>query len=210
MVDDPGLFGAIAAANALNDVFAMGDARSSLFPSPRSPRSSRSRSCGRSSTPPPRRFRSGRRPGRRAHHPRSGAEVRARGGRDRSPRCALAQEPARPGDAVFLTKPLGTGLVLAAAAKGCSGRRTGEATRRMTELNDRAAEALRGSSPGCHRRHGLRPLRARARGGRAERGPHRARRPRASGPSRRSGRGGTGRPDGWRPATGTSLPPPSS
>src|SRR5207248_6116007 len=48
---------------------------------------------------------------------------------------------ARPGDAVFLTKPLGTGLVL--AAKGD----VSEAARWMTTLNDRAAEVLRPFSP---------------------------------------------------------------
>jgi selenide,water dikinase len=48
---------------------------------------------------------------------------------------------ARPGDAVFLTKPLGTGLVLA--------RKEGldEAARWMTALNDRAADVLRPFSP---------------------------------------------------------------
>jgi selenide,water dikinase len=48
---------------------------------------------------------------------------------------------ARPGDAVFLTKPLGTGLVLA--------RKRGleEAARWMTTLNDRAAQVLRPFSP---------------------------------------------------------------
>src|SRR5437762_2924170 len=48
---------------------------------------------------------------------------------------------ARPGDAVFLTKPLGTGLVL--ARKGD----LSEAARWMTTLNARAAEVLRPFSP---------------------------------------------------------------
>jgi selenide,water dikinase len=48
---------------------------------------------------------------------------------------------ARPGDAVFLTKPLGTGLVL--ATKGD----LAEAGRWMTMLNDRAADVLRPFSP---------------------------------------------------------------
>src|SRR5207302_11188638 len=48
---------------------------------------------------------------------------------------------ARPGDAVFLTKPLGTGLVL--ARKGD----LSEAARWMTTLNDRAAEVLRPLAP---------------------------------------------------------------
>src|SRR5919206_396572 len=48
---------------------------------------------------------------------------------------------ARPGDAVFLTKPLGTGLVLA------SKQDTTEAARWMTTLNAAAADALRGFAP---------------------------------------------------------------
>jgi selenide,water dikinase len=48
---------------------------------------------------------------------------------------------ARPGDAVFLTKPLGTGLVLAKKDD------LAEAARWMTTLNDRAAQTLRPFSP---------------------------------------------------------------
>ena len=48
---------------------------------------------------------------------------------------------AQPGDAVFLTKPLGTGLVLASRAD------LEEAARWMTTLNDRAAQVLRPFSP---------------------------------------------------------------
>jgi selenide, water dikinase len=55
---------------------------------------------------------------------------------------------ARPGETLFLTKPLGTGLVLAGAAKGVLGdAELAEATARMTELNGPAAEALRGFEP---------------------------------------------------------------
>jgi selenide,water dikinase len=59
------------------------------------------------------------------------------------PDAVWRKSTARPGDALYLTKPLGTGLVLAAkdeaAAQG--------AAERMTELNDRAAEALRPFEP---------------------------------------------------------------
>ncbi len=48
---------------------------------------------------------------------------------------------ARPGDALFLTKPLGTGLVLAAKVDAT------EAVRWMTTLNAAAADALRPFSP---------------------------------------------------------------
>ncbi len=50
---------------------------------------------------------------------------------------------ARPGDALFLTKPLGTGLVLAAKDEAA----VEAAIAQMTELNDRAAEALRPFEP---------------------------------------------------------------
>jgi selenide, water dikinase len=142
LVDDPALFGRIAATNALNDVFAMGgepllalsiaafpeelptDVVSAVF---------------------------------------SGADeqVRAAGAilagghtiRDTEPKYGLAvvgtvhpegvwvKSGARPGDAVFLTKPLGTGLVL--ASKGDAA----DAARWMTTLNDRAAQMLRPFSP---------------------------------------------------------------
>jgi len=50
---------------------------------------------------------------------------------------------ARPGDALFLTKPLGTGLVLAARDESA----VDAAIAQMTELNDRAAETLRPFEP---------------------------------------------------------------
>jgi selenide, water dikinase len=144
LVDDPALFGRIAATNALNDVFAMGgtpllalsiaafpeelatDLVSAVF---------------------------------------SGADeaVRAAGAilagghtiRDTEPKYGLAvvgtvhpdgvwvKSSARPGDAVFLTKPLGTGLVLATKDE----TDVAQAARWMTTLNDRAAEILRPFSP---------------------------------------------------------------
>ena len=64
------------------------------------------------------------------------------------PEALWRKSGARPGDALFLTKPLGTGLVLAGVAKGVLGEaEEAGATRCMTELNDRAAEALRGFEP---------------------------------------------------------------
>ena len=60
----------------------------------------------------------GRDPRGRPHDPRRRAEVRARGRRHRAPGRALAEGGARPGDALFLTKPLGTGIVLQAQRDG--------------------------------------------------------------------------------------------
>jgi selenide, water dikinase len=142
LVDDPQLFGRIAATNALNDVFAMGGTPLLALSIAAFPEELPIDVVGAVF---------------------SGAEeqVRAAGAilagghtiRDDEPKYGLAvvgtvhpdgvwvKSGARPGDAVFLTKPLGTGLVL--AAKGD----IAEAARWMTTLNDRAAEVLRAFSP---------------------------------------------------------------
>src|SRR5919202_4499985 len=123
VVDEPGDYGAIAATNALNDVFAMGGApllalSIAAFPE-ELPMSMLAEIFAAAD-----------------------AQVRAAGGllagghtiRDDEPKYGLAvvgtarpdaiwqKSTARPGDAIFLTKPLGTGLVLAAAKKGIVGR----------------------------------------------------------------------------------------
>jgi len=55
---------------------------------------------------------------------------------------------ARPGDALYLTKPLGTGLVLTGARKKVLGHEDLQtAAAMMTELNARAAETLRPFEP---------------------------------------------------------------
>jgi selenide, water dikinase len=149
MVDDASLFGAIAAANALNDVFAMGGKPLLALSIAAFPEDLPVETV-------------------RAIFDAAAAKVEEAGAvlagghtiRDPEPKYGLAvvgtvhpdglwrKSSARPGDAVFLTKPLGTGLVLAAAAKGLVGdEELAETTERMTELNDRAAEALRGFEP---------------------------------------------------------------
>jgi selenide, water dikinase len=149
MVDDPALFGAVAAANALNDVFAMGGRPLVALSIAAFPEELPVEIV-------------------RAIFDAAAAKVEEAGAvlagghtiRDPEPKYGLAvvgtvhpdalwlKSSARPGDAVFLTKPLGTGLVLAAAAKSLLGdEEAAEAARRMTELNDRAAEALRGFEP---------------------------------------------------------------
>lgn len=149
LVDDPALFGAIAAANALNDVFAMGGRpllalSIAAFPEELPVETVRSILDAAA-----------------AKVEEAGAVLA--GGhtiRDDEPKYGLAvvgtvhpdalwrKSTARPGDEVFLTKPLGTGLVVAAVAKGLLGEEElAGAARRMTELNDRAAEAMRGFEP---------------------------------------------------------------
>ncbi|HXV34061.1 MAG TPA: selenide, water dikinase SelD [Gaiellaceae bacterium] len=149
MVDDPALFGAIAAANALNDVFAMGGRPLVALSIAAFPEDLPVETV-------------------RAIFDAAAAKVLEAGAvlagghtiRDAEPKYGLAvvgtahpeaiwrKSTARPGDDVFLTKPLGTGLVLAAAAQGLLGEKdVAEATGRMTELNDRAADTLRPFEP---------------------------------------------------------------
>jgi len=149
MVDDPALYGAVAAANALNDVFAMGGRPLLALSIAAFPEELPVETV-------------------RAILDAAAAKVREAGAvlagghtiRDPEPKYGLAvvgtvhpdalwrNSTARPGDHVFLTKPLGTGLVLAGAAKGLLGdEEVAETTRRMAQLNDRAAEALRSFEP---------------------------------------------------------------
>jgi selenide,water dikinase len=149
MVDDPTVFGAVAAANALNDVFAMGGRPLVALSIAAFPEELPVETV-------------------RAIFDAAAAKVQESGAvlagghtiRDDEPKYGLAvigtvhpaglwrKSSAQPGEVVVLTKPLGTGLVLAGAAKGLLGaEEVGEATGRMTELNDRAADALRGFDP---------------------------------------------------------------
>src|SRR5579864_2744810 len=142
LVDDPSIFGRIAATNALNDVFAMGGTpllalSIAAFPEELPNEIPAAVFAAADETV------------------RAAGAVLAGGHtiRDTEPKYGLAvvgtvhpdgiwpKAGARPGDALFLTKPLGTGIVL--AAKGD----LAEAARWMTTLNDRAAEVLRPFSP---------------------------------------------------------------
>jgi selenide,water dikinase len=149
MVDDPSLFGAIAAVNALNDVFAMGGRpllalSIAVFPEELPIETVRAVFAAAA-----------------AKVEEAGAVLA--GGhtlRDAEPKYGLAvlgtvhpdelwrKNGARPGDVLYLTKRLGTGLVLTGARKGVLGaEEEAEAARSMTELSARAAEALRGFEP---------------------------------------------------------------
>jgi selenide,water dikinase len=149
LVDDPGDFGAIAAANALNDVFAMGGAplvalSVAAFPEelPTAVVSSVFAA---------------------AHEQVRAAGAVLAGGhtiRDDEPKYGLAvvgtvhpngvwqKSTARPGDAIFLTKPLGTGLVVHGRKRGLASEshlRTAVAW--MKTLSRDAADALRPFAP---------------------------------------------------------------
>ena len=113
----------------------------------------------------------------------SATRSRSTGSRSSAPctRRHLAEERARPGDALFLTKPLGNGLLCTLRAKGSGTRRA----RGGHDCDDDAEPRGGGRAAAVlaerrHGRHGLRAVRSCARDGRAERGADRARRGRAA------------------------------
>ena len=149
VVDDPGDYGAIAATNALNDVFAMGGTPLLALSIAAFPEELPMEMLG-------------------AIFAAAAEQVRAAGAllagghtiRDAEPKYGLAvvgtvhpdgiwpKSTAQPGDALFLTKPLGTGLVLDGCRKGLLAPATlDEAVRWMRTLNAAAAEVLRPFRP---------------------------------------------------------------
>ncbi len=149
LVDDPADYGAIAATNALNDVFAMGGVPLLALSIAAFPEELPIEVLA-------------------LVFAAADEQVRAAGGllagghtiRDDEPKYGLAvvgtvhpngiwpKNGAKPGDAVFLTKPLGTGLVLAGGAKGLlPPHEVDGAVRWMRTLNRNAAEALRPFEP---------------------------------------------------------------
>ena len=144
IVDDPYAYGAIAAANALSDVYAVGGAV--LFAL---------NLCGFQEDLPPE---------ERGEILRGGAEkILEAGGALVGGHTIIAAEPfyglavvrrvrpdrfltrqgGRPGDALILTKPLGTGIIATAAKGGAASAASLDgAVQSMMRLNRRAAEAL--------------------------------------------------------------------
>jgi selenide, water dikinase len=149
VVDDPGDYGAIAATNALNDVFAMGGTPLLALSIAAFPEDLPVEMLA-------------------AIFAAADAQVRAAGGllagghtiRDDEPKYGLAvvgtvhpqgiwpKNGARSGDVLFLTKPLGTGLIMTGYKRGQAGSQQLErAIRWMRTLNDEAAQVLRGLEP---------------------------------------------------------------
>jgi selenide,water dikinase len=149
LVDDPRTFGAIAATNALNDVFAMGGRPLLALSIAAFPEDLPTEMLGEIL---------------------AGADERVRaagailaGGhtiRDTEPKYGLAvvglvhpgaiwpKAGARPGDALFLTKALGTGIVLQAVRDGTAPAGALDAAiASMVELDAAAADSLRPFSP---------------------------------------------------------------
>ena len=142
LVDDPATFGRIAATNALNDVFAMGGVPLLALSIAAFPEELPTAVLAEV-------FAAAAEQVRRAGGILAGGHTI----RDTEPKYGLAvvgtvhpdgiwpKNGARPGDALFLTKPLGTGLVL--AAKGD----VEAAVEQMTTLNAEAADVLRAFAP---------------------------------------------------------------
>jgi selenide, water dikinase len=149
VVDDPADYGAIAATNALNDVFAMGGTPLLALSIAAFPEELPIEMLG-------------------AIFAAADAQVRAAGGllagghtiRDEEPKYGLAvvgmvhpdgiwpKSGAQVGDSLFLTKPLGTGLIMTGFKKQVTGTMPLErAVHWMRTLNKDAADVLRGLSP---------------------------------------------------------------
>ena len=145
IVDDPADYGAIAATNALNDVFAMGGTPMLALSIAAFPEELPLEMLAQIFAA-------------------ADEQVRASGGllagghtiRDDEPKYGLAvvgtvhpdgiwtKASARPGDALYVTKPLGTGLIMSGHKKGQIGTQQLErAVRWMRTLNKDATEALR-------------------------------------------------------------------
>jgi selenide,water dikinase len=149
LVDDPAVFGRIAATNALNDVFAMGGLpllALSIAAFPESLPTEVLASVFAAA----------------AEQVQAAGAILAGGHtiRDDEPKYGLAvvgtvhpqgiwpKNGARPGDALLLTKPLGTGLVLAGHREGVvSDEAFAAAVDAMTTLNAEAAAVLRPFAP---------------------------------------------------------------
>jgi selenide,water dikinase len=149
IVDEPGDYGAIAATNALNDVFAMGGTPLLALSIAAFPEDLPLEMLAEIFAA-------------------ADAQVRAAGGllagghtiRDVEPKYGLAvvgtvhpdgiwpKNGARPGDSLFLTKPLGTGLIMSGHKSGLIGTQQLErAIQWMRTLNKDAADVLRGFAP---------------------------------------------------------------
>ena len=188
LVDDPADFGAIAAANACSDVFAMGGRVVLALNIAAFPEQLPVDAIGAIV-------------GAAAEVVAAAGGVIAGGHTIRSeepifglavqglvhPERAFTKGGARPGEVVVLSKPLGTGIVLAGGQpRRAGGRHRAHAGAQPGRLGGPGGPARLGRSR--HRRDRLRLAGARLGGGRALRGPPRARRRRAAALRRRAGR----------------------
>ena len=148
-MDDPADFGAIAATNALNDVFAMGGAPFLALSIAEFPEELPLETVGAilSAADEQVRLAGALLAGGhtlRADEPKYGLAVVGTA----HPQALWTKSGAQAGDALLLTKPLGTGLVLHGARRGLAGEEElAGAVAWMRTLNREAAEALRPFEP---------------------------------------------------------------
>jgi selenide, water dikinase len=149
MVDDAALFGAVAAANALNDVFAMGGKpllALSIAAFPEELPVATVRTIFEAAAAKVEEAGAVLAGGHTIRDPESKYGLAVVG--TVHPEALWRKNGARSGDALFLTKPLGTGLVLTGVRQSLLGdEELAEVARRMTELNGPAADVVRGFEP---------------------------------------------------------------
>ena len=194
IVDDPYLYGQIAAANSLSDVYAMGGRPLTALAIAAFPQD------GLHTDDIAQIFRGGFDKLREAGvallggHTVQDREIKfgyaVTGAID--PKRILTNAGAKPGDRLILTKPLGTGIVGTAIKFGRAPQDViDHAVAQMRTLNKAAAEAIaeRRRRSRVHRHHRLRPRGSRIGNGRGERRDDRVRRERVADHSRRAGDG---------------------
>jgi selenide,water dikinase len=149
VVDDPGDYGAIAATNALNDVFAMGGTPLLALSIAAFPEELPMEMLAEIFAAADERVRKA-----------GGLLAGGHTIRDAEPKYGLAvvgtvhpsgiwpKNGARPGDLLFVTKPLGTGLIMTGYKRGLAGQmQLDRAIHWMRTLNKDAADVLRGVEP---------------------------------------------------------------
>ena len=152
LVDDPFTFGQIAATNALSDVYAMGGRPVTALAVVCFPQDAdlaileQIMRGGLSKMTEAALHRGG-----RAFGARCGDEVRVRSNRSRRSWSHYINAAARPGDALLLTKPIGTGVITTALKQGKAETAWVEnAIRSMTTLNNAPRRPWPIANPGVH------------------------------------------------------------
>src|SRR5919198_3499724 len=149
VVDDPADYGAIAATNALNDVFAMGGTPLLALSIAAFPEELPMEMLAQIFAAADEQVRAagGLLAGGRTN-PGAGPQYGLAVVGTLRPDGIWPKNGARPGDALFLTKPLGTGLIMTGYKKGLAGAMQLErAVHWMRTLNKDAADVLRGVGP---------------------------------------------------------------